>query len=176
MVRDSSRDSGFQHHREWWIPALPAALLGGGAGLFSGLSGVGGGVFLVPPLVALSWLSPKRAAALSPPYILFNSIVGLAAVLIAGQRLAPATAVYAMGALAGAILGTAIGLRWMSDRMTQFAMAAILAFAGIRLLLRSAGLSTAEDISGVGEAPHTRRERMVDSVLALARIIALTTE
>lgn len=118
------------------IPWLLAALAGGGAGLLSGLSGVGGGVFLAPQLVAFGWASPKRAAALSPPFILCNSIVGLAAVLIAGQRLAPATTVYAAGALAGAILGTAIGLRWMSGRATRLAMATIMVFAGFRLLLR----------------------------------------
>jgi hypothetical protein len=128
------RDTGDGAER--LVPTWQAVLAGGSAGLLSGLSGVGGGVFLAPQLVAFGWTSPKRAAALSPPFILCNSIVGLAAVLIAGQRLAPGTAVYAVGALTGAILGTAIGLRWMSDRVTRYAMAAILAFAGIRLLLR----------------------------------------
>ena len=64
-----------------------------------------------------------------------EQVIGLAAILIAGQRLAPATAVYALGSSAGAVLVTAIGLRLMSDRITRFALATIMAFAAIRLLL-----------------------------------------
>jgi len=118
------------------VPLLPAAAVGAGAGFISGLTGVGGGVFLTPLLIAFGWASPKRAAALSPPFILCNSVVGLAGVLLAGQKLAPGTPLYAVGALAGAIIGTAIGLRWMSERLTRHTLATILLFAGLRLLFR----------------------------------------
>jgi uncharacterized membrane protein YfcA len=94
----------------------PAAAVGAGAGFISGLTGVGGGVFLTPLLIAFGWTSPRRAAQLSPPFILCNSVLGLAGVLLAGQQLAPGTFLYACGALAGATIGTAIGLRWMSER------------------------------------------------------------
>jgi uncharacterized protein len=118
------------------VPLLPAAAVGAGAGFISGLTGVGGGVFLTPLLIAFGWASPKRAAALSPPFILCNSVVGLAGVFLAGQKLAPGTPLYAVGALAGAIIGTAIGLRWMSERLTRYTLATILLFAGLRLLFR----------------------------------------
>jgi hypothetical protein len=118
------------------MPSLPAALAGAASGLLSGLTGVGGGVFLTPMLVALGWASAKRAAALSPPFILCNSVVGLLGVLIVGQRLGPAALLYAVGALAGAMLGSMIALHWMSERATRYALAAILLFAGLHLLLR----------------------------------------
>jgi len=102
----------------------------------SGVTGVGGGVFLTPFLIALSWASPRQAAALSPPFILCNSAVGLAGVALAGQTLAPGILFFSVGALAGAIIGTAIGQRWMSERATRNVLAAILLFAGMRLLLR----------------------------------------
>jgi uncharacterized membrane protein YfcA len=111
----------------------PAAVVGAGAGFISGLTGVGGGVFLSPLLIVLGWASSKRAAQLSPPFILCNSIMGLGGVLLAGQKLAPATALYSLGALSGAVIGTAIGLRWMSERSTRYVLAVILLFAGIRL-------------------------------------------
>ena len=117
------------------VPSFSAALAGAASGLLSGLTGVGGGVFLTPMLVALGWASAKRAAALSPPFILCNSAVGLLGVLIAGQRLGPAAPLYAVGALAGAIFGSTIALRWMSERATRYVLAAILLFAGLRLLL-----------------------------------------
>ena len=118
------------------VHLLPAAVVGAGAGFISGLTGVGGGVFLTPLLIALGWASPRRAAALSPPFILCNSVLGLVAVLLAGQRLAPGTLLYSGGALAGAVVGTAIGLRWMSERATRYILAVILLFAGIRLLFQ----------------------------------------
>jgi len=117
------------------VPSFSAALAGAASGLLSGLTGVGGGVFLTPMLVALGWASAKRAAALPPPFILCNSAVGLLGVLIAGQRLGPAAPLYAVGALAGAIFGSTIALRWMSERATRYVLAAILLFAGLRLLL-----------------------------------------
>jgi hypothetical protein len=114
----------------------PAAAIGAGAGFISGLTGVGGGVFLTPLVIATGWASPKRAAQLSPPFILCNSVLGLAGVLLAGQKLASGTILYTVGALAGAVIGTAIGRRWMSERGTRYVLAGILLFAGIRLLFR----------------------------------------
>ena len=118
------------------IYALPAALVGTGAGFISGLTGVGGGVFLTPMLLAFGWASPRTAASLSPPFILCNSILGLAGVLLGGQRLAPSAMLYAISALSGAVVGTAIGLRWMSERGTRYVLAAILLLAGFRLIFR----------------------------------------
>jgi uncharacterized membrane protein YfcA len=113
---------------------VTAAAAGAGAGFVSGLTGVGGGVFLTPLLIAFGWASPKRAAALSPPFILCNSVVGLAGVLLAGQKLAPDTLLYSLSALAGAVMGTVIGLRWMSERTTRYVLAGILLSAGLYLL------------------------------------------
>jgi len=121
---------------ETHIGQRAAALAGAASGLLSGLTGVGGGVFLTPLIIALGWASPKRAAALSPPFILCNSAVGLLGVLIAGQRLTSNTPLYAVGALAGAVLGSTIARRGMSERATRYVLAAILLFAGLRLLLR----------------------------------------
>jgi uncharacterized membrane protein YfcA len=132
MVFKRTVDNVDAHH----IMLGPAAAVGAGAGFISGLTGVGGGVFLTPLLIAFGWTSPRRAAQLSPPFILCNSVLGLAGVLLAGQNLAPGSVLYAVGALAGAAIGTIIGSRWMSDRATRYVLAAILLFAGIRLLFR----------------------------------------
>ena len=118
------------------VRVFPAAVVGAGVGFVSGLTGVGGGVFLTPLLIAFGWVSPRRAAALSPPFILCNSVMGLGGVFLAGQTLAPGMLLYSVSALAGAVIGTAIGLRWMSERATRYALAAILLFAGLRLLFR----------------------------------------
>jgi uncharacterized protein len=118
------------------IQPLPAVAVGAVTGFVSGLTGVGGGVFLTPLLIALGWIPPRRAAALSPPFILCNSVIGLLGVMLAGQELTRGIAVYSLGAFSGVIVGSAIGLLWMTEWATRFAFAAILLFAGIRLLFR----------------------------------------
>jgi uncharacterized membrane protein YfcA len=118
------------------VKAFPAALAGAASGFLSGLTGVGGGVFLTPLIIALGWASAKRAAALSPPFILCNSAVGLVGVLIAGQKLTSDASLYAVAALMGAVIGSTIALHWMSERATRYVLAVILMFAGLRLLLR----------------------------------------
>jgi uncharacterized protein len=112
----------------------PTAVVGAGAGFVSGLTGVGGGVFVVPVLITLGWASSRQAAALSPPFILCNSIIGLLGVLIAGQKIAPDTLLYSTAAIVGAGLGTAIGFRWMSEQTTRYMLALILLFAGLRMI------------------------------------------
>jgi hypothetical protein len=114
----------------------PALLAGGAAGLLAGLTGIGGGVFLAPLMIALGWAAPRQAVALSPPFILANSMVGLAGALVAGERVASGITAYAVAALGGAALGAAIGTRVMSDRLTRFGLSLVLLVAGVRLLLR----------------------------------------
>ncbi|WP_426435840.1 sulfite exporter TauE/SafE family protein [Bradyrhizobium genosp. P] len=110
--------------------------LGVGAvvGLVSGLTGVGGGVFLAPTLIALRWAAPKQTAALSAPFILANSAVGLVAVLLAGQFPSSYFGLYAVAALGGAVVGTMIGLRWLSQVTTRYILGVILIAAGTQLL------------------------------------------
>jgi uncharacterized membrane protein YfcA len=115
-------------------PLLGAVGVGAVVGLISGLTGVGGGVFLAPTLIALHWASPKQTAALTAPFILVNSTVGLVGVLFAGQFPSPHFGLYAMVALGGAVVGTAIGLRWLSQAATRFVLAGILLAAGIQLI------------------------------------------
>jgi uncharacterized membrane protein YfcA len=116
-------------------PLLGVLLVGAVVGLVSGLTGVGGGVFLAPMLIALDWASPKQTAALSAPFILLNSIVGLVGVLFAGQLPSSSLAWYAAAALGGAVLGTAIGLKWLSQTATRYVLAVVLLAAGLELLL-----------------------------------------
>lgn len=114
----------------------PAAFVGGVAGFASGITGVGGGVFLAPAVVALGWGTARQAANLSAPFILGNSMTGLAGVLIVGQRPTADVGPYTLAALAGAVVGTMIGQRFMSERATRYVLAAILLVAGLRLLAR----------------------------------------
>jgi uncharacterized membrane protein YfcA len=116
-------------------PLWGAISIGSGVGFVSGLTGVGGGVILAPLLITLHWASPKQTAALSAPFILANSAVGFAGASFAGQVPAADTWLYALAALAGAMIGANVGVRWLSQTMTRYTLAAILGVAGIQLLL-----------------------------------------
>jgi uncharacterized membrane protein YfcA len=115
-------------------PLWGAIGIGAAIGFISGLTGVGGGVFLAPLLIALHWASPKQTAALTAPFILANSLVALFGALYAGQAPTADTWLYALAALAGAMIGTTIGLRWLSQNMTRYVLTAILGTAGLQLL------------------------------------------
>ena len=67
------------------MPQPPALLAGAMIGFASGLTGIGGGVFLSPILLLGGWSDARRAAPLSAAFIFVNSIAGL---LGNGQSLA----------------------------------------------------------------------------------------
>jgi uncharacterized protein len=116
-------------------PLWGAIATGAMVGFVSGLTGVGGGVFLAPILIALHWASPKQTAALSAPFILANSAVGLAGAVLTHQTPSSQTWIYAIAALAGASVGTTVGMRWLSQNVTRHILAIILGAAGLQLLL-----------------------------------------
>jgi len=60
------------------LPAVAAARgLGALIGLFAGLTGVGGGIFLSPLLLLTGWEETRRTAGASVTFILANSVSGL---------------------------------------------------------------------------------------------------
>ncbi|MHC2332198.1 sulfite exporter TauE/SafE family protein [Bradyrhizobium sp. USDA 4454] len=121
-------------HRVFEAPLWGSVSIGSVIGLVSGLTGVGGGVFLATALVTLNWASARQVALLSPPFILANSTVGFVGVLFTGQFPCSDSAIYAIAALGGAIAGTVIGLKWLSQTAIRFILVAVLLIAGVQLV------------------------------------------
>jgi hypothetical protein len=89
-------------------------------GLLSGLFAIGGGIIMVPLLMALANFDQRRAAATSLAAIVPASIVGSTTYLLAGEIDLLAGFFIAIGGIVGALLGSAllkripiIWLRWM---------------------------------------------------------------
>jgi len=124
----------------WWagrsLPRQAAlAALGAGIGLLSGLTGVGGGVFLTPVMLAVRAAPVRTVAAVTAPFILVNSLSGLVGGLVAGRPLpAPGIAVVAAAAVGGAA-GAWLGAFRLPVRAIRLLIAAVLAVASWRLLL-----------------------------------------
>lgn len=116
-------------------PARPVmALLGGGIGLLAGLTGVGGGVFLTPVLLALGAAPVKQIAAVTAPFILVNSLAGLAGGLISGRELPPVSLPVVAAAVLGGAIGAHLGAVRLPVRALRLLMAAVLAIASVKLV------------------------------------------
>jgi uncharacterized membrane protein YfcA len=115
----------------------PASLagLGAGLGLASGLTGVGGGVFLTPLLLELQVATTRQVAAVSVVFILVNSAAGLAGWLSSGRNLAVIDASVVVAAAVGGLVGSQAGAFQLPVRGLRTLMAVVLAVASVKLLL-----------------------------------------
>ncbi len=115
---------------------LPAALvLGAAIGLLSGLTGVGGGIFLSPLLLLLGWADPRKTAGVSAAFILVNSAAGLLGHLESVKLLPGEILWWAPAALVGGIVGAELGSRRLTPLAMRRMLAAVLVVAGLKLLL-----------------------------------------
>jgi uncharacterized membrane protein YfcA len=113
-----------------------AMLIGAAMGLLAGLTGVGGGIFLSPLLLMLGWAGTKQTSAVAAPFILVNSVAGLAAVMIAKSAALP-TYVWALApaVIIGGWLGAEYGARRFANPLIRRVLAVVLALAGAKMVL-----------------------------------------
>jgi len=130
--RDATRQQAADTTRIPWGPAAVTGLL---VGLLSGLTGTGGGIFLSPLLIFFGWAGARQQAGITAPFILANSVAGLAGNLVSLQRLPSELPYFVAAALLGGVLGTQLGIRWFSVRTLQRALAVVLVVAALKFVL-----------------------------------------
>lgn len=113
--------------------------IGAGIGYFSGLVGIGGGIFLSPFLHLTRWGQARPIAATASLFILINSIAGLAGQLmkLGGAGVEAAAAAYwplALAVLVGGQLGTHLGLRLLSEAWIRRVTAVLVLYVATRLI------------------------------------------
>ncbi|TAG10582.1 MAG: sulfite exporter TauE/SafE family protein [Verrucomicrobia bacterium] len=117
-------------------PCVPLALsIGAVLGLFAGLTGTGGGIFLTPLLLLMKWARTKQAAAASALFILTNSISGLLGNFSSTQYLPRFTWGFVAAALLGGFIGSTLGSQRFSHGVIKKMLACVLIVAGGKLIL-----------------------------------------
>ncbi|MDZ7268009.1 MAG: sulfite exporter TauE/SafE family protein [candidate division KSB1 bacterium] len=117
------------------IPRHTALLAGGAIGLLSGLTGVGGGIFLSPLLLLRGWADTRESAALSAAFILVNSIAGLFGHLAQTATLPRAIVWWALAAAGGGYLGAAFGSRRFAPHTLRRLLVLILLLAAVKMIV-----------------------------------------
>lgn len=127
-------------------PIIPAekgngvayGIIGGAIGLLSGMTGIGGGIYLSPVLRLGKYDTAKNIAGLSSFFILVNSIAGLA-----GQAAKHAivfdwkfTGPLLLAVIAGGQIGALLSAKILKPRWVAGATAALILYAGVRMLIK----------------------------------------
>jgi len=117
-------------------PSKPVALGAGSVlGLFAGLTGTGGGIFLTPLLLIMRWARTRNAAAASAVFILVNSIAGLLGNLSATSKIPQLALPLALAAVVGGTAGSYLGSRRFPPALIKRLLAVVLVIAGLKLML-----------------------------------------
>ncbi len=117
------------------LPIWLAIGLGMAIGLLSGLTGVGGGIFLSPLLLLMGWATIKQAAGVSAAFILVNSIAGLLGYLTKFPTLPSSLWLWAICVAIGGWIGAEYGSKRIGSQKLQWLLAMVLSIAGVKLIL-----------------------------------------
>ena len=131
MFRSSLRPLRNETHR----PPLWAALVtGAGIGFLSGLTGVGGGIFLSPLILYMGWAETRATSGIAAPFILVNSIAGLLGHFSSVAQLPPSVPIWGAAAVLGGWLGASYGSKRAPAPVLRQLLSVVLVVAGVKLI------------------------------------------
>ncbi len=120
-------------------PRVPVAMaIGAVLGYVSGLTGVGGGIFLSPLLLLLRWADVRTGAAVAAAFILVNSVAGLVGHAHAGLVWPEDLPVFVAVAVAGGIIGSALAARRLAPVKLRKLLGGVLTIAGVKMFFVAA--------------------------------------
>ncbi len=129
--RAAQSDTGRAEPR---VPNVPAVAIGAGIGLVSGLTGTGGGIFLSPILLFAGWAETRAASGMAAPFILGNSIAGLAGNFARLNSVPSTLPLWVIAVVIGAVIGSELGNRRIRTVHLRAVLAVVLVVAGLKLI------------------------------------------
>jgi uncharacterized membrane protein YfcA len=140
-LRSAYADPATRANVEYIPQRMEAGMaISGGAGILSGMLGIGGGAIQVP-LMNLLMKVPVKAAAGTSSFMVGLTAVATAAVFYSHDQIDPRVVVPAMvGIFTGARLGSQITRRMQTQRLV-IVFVVVLAYLGISMILKAAGIS-----------------------------------
>jgi uncharacterized membrane protein YfcA len=116
-------------------PPLAAALVCGLViGLLSGLTGVGGGIFLSPLILMMGWAETRATSAVAAAFILVNSVAGLLGHLSSISRVPSALPFWMIAALIGGWIGAEYGSKRLATPVLRQLLSLVLVVAGLKMI------------------------------------------
>jgi hypothetical protein len=103
-------------------------------GFLSGLTGVGGGIFLSPLLIFMRWATVQATSGVAAAFILVNSVAGTAGQLSRSVSLPSWIALWAAAAVLGGYIGAELGSRRLQSTAIQRLLGLVLVIAGLKML------------------------------------------
>src|SRR5687767_7802875 len=131
LVRtNNSSDTTVINPLPFWVGVLSGVAIG----FLSGLTGVGGGIFISPLLLFMNWAQVRETAGISAAFILVNSIAGLLGNLASVTQL-PSVIVYWAPAVAiGGYIGAEYGSKRFGNLTLKRLLAVVLIVAGLKMM------------------------------------------
>jgi len=117
------------------LPVGIALVLGAALGLLSGVTGVGGGIFLSPLLLLMGWAGTRQTSGVSAAFILVNSVAGLLGHASSVRTIPSAVPVWGLCVLAGGWIGSEFGSRRFDPRTLRRLLSVVLVVAGLKMIL-----------------------------------------
>jgi uncharacterized membrane protein YfcA len=134
MVRSAGAAEALDARAPTEPPLLLSLLAGGVLGFASGVTGVGGGIFLAPLVLAFGWIATRQAVAVSAMFNLLNSAAALAGVWATMPAL-PGELPLWLGAVGiGGLVGSWLGVHHLPPRVMRVILAGLLLVAGVRMI------------------------------------------
>lgn len=116
------------------VKIIPAMGFGAIMGLISGMTGIGGGIFLSPLLILLGWARQKGTAAVAALFILVNSMAGLAGLAMSLESVPADISLFALTVFTGGLIGAYSGSMRMPVTVIARTLATVLSIAGLKLI------------------------------------------
>jgi hypothetical protein len=117
------------------LPVLAAAGIGAIIGFVSGLTGIGGGVWLSPIMLLAGWSKQKETAALSSAFIFVNSAGGLIGGLKAHKPWDENLPLMVLIVMVFGAIGAWMGVSKYRTTQMKWLLAVVLGIASVKLLL-----------------------------------------